>query len=49
MMPARRRTRAAERATRITSERRFNEQRLAEEHLVKQRRQRAAGCDPPPF
>ncbi len=49
MMPGRRRTRAAERATRIASERRINEARIAEERLAEQCRQRAASHDPPPF
>jgi hypothetical protein len=49
MMPRRERTRAQDRRYHITSERRTNEQRLAEERLIKQRRQRAAGYDPPPF
>lgn len=48
MMPTRKRTRAEERAARITAERRINEERLAEE-----RRKRAAwlaaNYEPPPF
>jgi hypothetical protein len=48
MMPARRRTRAAERATRIAAERRINEQRLAED-LRKHAAWRAARYEPPPF
>ncbi|MCV7236454.1 HNH endonuclease signature motif containing protein [Mycobacterium branderi] len=48
MMPARKRTRAEERASRIAAERRINEERLAEE-----RRKRAAwiaaNYEPPPF
>jgi hypothetical protein len=46
MMPARRQTRAAERATRIASERRINETRVAAESA---RRRIAARNDPPPF
>ena len=46
MMPARRRTRAAERATRIASERRINETRIAAHSA---RRRIAARNDPPPF
>jgi hypothetical protein len=46
MMPARRRTRAAERAARIASERRINEAVIAAEGA---RRRIAARNDPPPF
>ncbi len=46
MMPARRRTRAAERAARIASERRINEAAIAAENA---RRHIAARNDPPPF
>jgi len=49
MMPRRKRTRADDRRHRITSERRINEHRLAEERLSKQPRNDAAGADPPPF
>jgi hypothetical protein len=46
MMPARRRTRAADRATRIRYERGINEVRIAVEAEA---RRRAALDDPPPF
>jgi Domain of unknown function (DUF222) len=46
MMPARRQTRAAERAARIASERRINEAAIAAEGA---RRRIAARNDPPPF
>ncbi|HUB57440.1 MAG TPA: HNH endonuclease signature motif containing protein [Mycobacterium sp.] len=46
MMPTRRRTRAAERAARIASERRINETRIVAEAA---RRRIAARNDPPPF
>ena len=48
MMPARRQTRAAERAARIASERRINEIRIAAE--ATREAARIAACnDPPPF
>jgi hypothetical protein len=46
MMPARRHTRALERAARITAERRINEAAIAAETA---RRRIAARNDPPPF
>ncbi|MGA8546586.1 MAG: HNH endonuclease signature motif containing protein [Mycobacterium sp.] len=46
MMPARRKTRAAERTARIAAERRINEHRIAAEAA---RRRIAARNDPPPF
>ena len=46
MMPARRRTRAAEHAARIASERRINEARIAAQAA---QRRIADGNDPPPF
>jgi hypothetical protein len=49
MMPRRKRTRKEDRRHRITSERKVNEQRLAEEQLAKQRRKHATPYDPPPF
>jgi hypothetical protein len=49
MMPQRKRTRAEDRRYRIAAERRINEQRLAEERLVRQRRKHATPYDPPPF
>ena len=49
MMPRRKRTRAEDRRYRIASERRTNEERLAQERISKQRRQQTAGYDPPPF
>jgi len=48
MMPARRRTRAAERATRIASERRINEAHIAEDRR-KHAAWLAARYEPPPF
>lgn len=48
MMPTRRRTRAAERAARITAERRINDTRIAEEHRQRQE-WLAATYEPPPF
>ena len=44
MMPRRKRTRAAERTSRIAAERRINEEQLAQE-----RRKHTAGYEPPPF
>jgi hypothetical protein len=49
MMPRRKRTRAEDRHYRIVSERRINEERLAQEGLSKQRRKHTARYDPPPF
>jgi len=49
MMPRRKRTRAEDRRYRITTERRINEKRLAEQQLARQGRKHSAGCDPPPF
>jgi Domain of unknown function (DUF222) len=49
MMPRRKRTRVADRHYRITSERRINEERLAQDRLSEQRRKHAAGYEPPPF
>ncbi len=49
MMPRRKRTRAEDRRYRVAAERRINEERLAQELLAKQHRERAAGDDPPPF
>ncbi|HME75441.1 MAG TPA: HNH endonuclease signature motif containing protein [Mycobacterium sp.] len=49
MMPRRKRTRTEDRRYRIAAERRINEHRVAEERLSKQRRNHAAGADPPPF
>lgn len=48
MMPRRKRTRAAERHSRITAERRINEERLAEERR-KQMALLARNDEPPPF
>jgi hypothetical protein len=48
MMPARRQTRAAERAARINAERRINEDRIAAK--AAREAARVAACnDPPPF
>jgi hypothetical protein len=48
MMPARRRTRAADRAARNNWERGINEARIAAEATERAKRL-AAGNDPPPF
>jgi hypothetical protein len=48
MMPRRKRTRYQEEHDRITTERRINEQRLAEEHRQRQA-WLAATYEPPPF
>jgi hypothetical protein len=49
MMPRRKRTRAADRHYRITSERRINEERLAQELLAEKRRKHVACYKPPPY
>jgi Domain of unknown function (DUF222) len=49
MMPRRKRTRAEDRRYRIASERRINEERLAQERISRQRRKHAARYAPPPF
>jgi Domain of unknown function (DUF222) len=49
MMPRRKRTRAEDRRYRIASERRLNEERIAQERFSEQRRKRATRYDPPPF
>ncbi|GBE68118.1 hypothetical protein MFM001_45800 [Mycobacterium sp. MFM001] len=48
MMPTRKRTRAAERSSRVAAERRVNEERLAEERR-KRAAWQAANYEPPPF
>jgi Domain of unknown function (DUF222) len=49
MMPRRKRTRVADRHYRITSERRINEERLAQDRLAEKLRKHAPRYEPPPF